>query len=108
MEPEYRLEKPDQCMACGYPTSALSYYYNDSPGVPAHRREVWLCLVCSGTSTGTAYHYPDQYAEHRTVLRQVSYVANLVLDALEMLSGDAIRIPLEEAIDKIIEEGHDT
>jgi hypothetical protein len=78
--------KPDECDACGWPTSYLTecdaYARNPDHGpfTPEEEKErAWLCEVCRSTYAGNAYMYPRQY-DNRQVLSTIAWGINRVVD----------------------------
>lgn len=61
-------ENPEECGFCGYETKVLKYY-----------DDKWLCEVCAESVPGTVI---DGRGHSVDVARQISYLANKILDAL--------------------------
>lgn len=73
-----------ECSACGYPAKELKEYRNQNIIGPHANEKKLLCELCARTMLGTYTDYPDQHkGPELSVMRQITFVANAILDALE-------------------------
>lgn len=73
---------PQECFACGYVTRCKVYQMQGRRNFHNGERLLApMCYLCASTATGTAYQYPEQYPEQRT-LQVACFVGNLLLDGL--------------------------
>ena len=64
-----------ECAFCGSKTEVTEYDMNECPNAK-------LCLICGWTPAGNAFEYPDQYRASRHIMQQISFVGNLILNAI--------------------------
>lgn len=76
-------ENPEQCDSCGFETLDLKAYGNSSYSLGTRSGQgeshKWLCSLCAGTMTGTAYEYPEQFRGEINTMRAVCYIGNAIL-----------------------------
>ena len=73
------MDAPESCQSCGYETKLTPY--GMTRNFPRESGEKWLCELCAGTMTGTAYEYPEQF-ECVQLMQVVCYIGNTILDAV--------------------------
>lgn len=79
-------ENPGCCESCSYKTVNLKAYGNTSYSLGSRRGKgdshKWLCTICAGTMTGTAYEYPEQFHGELNTMQAVCYIGNAIIEEI--------------------------
>lgn len=72
-----------ECDGCGYETEVELV----KSEIEIRGEEFHLCKICMNTVIGNAAMYPHQYKGELTTLRLLGFLANLIIDEMNVLYG---------------------